>query len=586
MKRELTIKLTANAKKLLKLRYLKKGESTEQLFRRVAKAIALADVKYLKKSPFRKQDISKKLTNSGLLSLASHSDIKKTEKDFYEMLVSLDFLPNSPVLFNAGRELGQLSACFVLPIEDDLESIFTTLTHTALIHQSGGGTGFSFSNLRPKGSKVSSTGGTASGPISFMKIYDCATEQIKQGGRRRGANMGVLNVHHPDIEEFIKIKQNGGMRNFNLSVAVTDRFMNALKGSSTYCLVSPKTRKTVMRVKAKKFFDSICKAAHACGDPGILFIDRINRKQPTPLLGKIRATNPCGEVPLLPYEACTLGSINLNNFVSEKKIDYSRLKDTVWKAVHFLDNVCDVSKYPVEEIESAVLGSRKIGLGVMGFADMLIKLNVSYSSKKALHIADELMSFINSEAKKASVELAEKRGVFPNFRGSVYDTGKKRDRVRNATRTSIAPTGSISMIAGCSPGIEPLFALEYSRLTAEGIKLNFKSKHFVKLAKKEGLSKERIGALLSKGFLDNKAPHKLKKIFVTARQITPKQHVLIQAAFQKHTDNSVSKTVNLPKNAKVSDVKKAFLTAWKANCKGIAVFRDKDGLISCPECEQ
>ncbi|ENO12077.1 ribonucleoside-diphosphate reductase class II [Thermoplasmatales archaeon SCGC AB-539-C06] len=524
--------LSKNALRVLEKRYLLKDEkgriieTPDQMFKRVAKHV---------------------------------SKSKKEEKEFYEVMKNLEFLPNSPTLMNAGTSIGQLSACFVLPIEDSLESIFSTLKSAALIHQSGGGTGFSFSEIRPKGDIVKSTKGAASGPLSFMQAYDMTTHVIRQGGKRRGANMGILRIDHPDIIEFIKSKEKeGNLANFNISVAMTEKFMKAVQKNKNFELINPKTKKAVKKINAKKLFDILAEMAWKTGDPGIIFIDEINKKHPLKSSGKIESTNPCGEVPLLPYESCNLGSINLTKFVSKGRIDYNKLKNVINTAVNFLDNVIDANKYPLKKIEKITKANRKIGLGVMGFADMLIMLGVRYDSDKALKIADELMKFISETAVKASVELAKKRGSFPNFKKSEWV--KKYKSMRNATVTSIAPTGSISIIADCSSGIEPLFATKFARLS---LGKEFFYEH--PLLKKYN-----------------------RKLFVIAHQIAPEGHVKMQAIFQKYTDNGVSKTVNLKQNATKEDVKKIFLLAYKLKCKGITVYREgskKQQVLNIGKCK-
>lgn len=515
--------LTKNAITVLKKRYLlrdKNGKLIEtplQLFKRVAKAIS--------------------------------KNNKKLEKEFFNIMNNLEFLPNSPTLMNAGTKLGQLSACFVLPIEDSLTSIFNTVKNTALIHQSGGGTGFNFSKLRPKNDLVQSTHGVASGPISFMTVIDKSTEVIKQGGKRRGANMGILNIDHPDIIEFITAKNKPILNNFNISVAVTDKFMQALKKNKSYNLVDPKTKKR-KKQSAKKIFNLIAYNAWKNGDPGLIFIDEINRHNPTPKLGKIQATNPCGEVPLLPYESCILGSINLTKVIKNQKIDFEKLEKLVKIGIKFLNNVIDVNKYPLKEIEKITKKNRKIGLGVMGFADMLIKLRIPYDSKEAIKIAEKIMKFMSEKAKKYSKN--------------------------NKTLTTIAPTGTISLIADCSSGIEPLFAIAYTKEVLGGKKLLILNKEFEKIAKKRKFySKKLMKKIAKKGSIKGikEIPKDIQKLFVTAMDITPKSHLKIQAAFQKYTDNAVSKTINLPNKATVNDVKKIFLLAYKLKCKGITIYR-------------
>jgi ribonucleoside-diphosphate reductase alpha chain len=557
--------ITPNALAVLERRYLVKDEkgkvieSPEDMFRRVAHHIASAELLYNPKA-----------------------DIKEIEEEFYQAMINMEFLPNSPTLMNAGRELGQLSACFVLPIGDSMGSIFDTLKYTALIHKSGGGTGFSFSRLRPEGDIVGSTGGVASGPVSFMKAFDAATDVIKQGGKRRGANMAILNVDHPDILRFIESKKdNTSLTNFNISVAVTEKFMKAVESGSDYELINPRTKKVVDRLNAKEVFDRIVDMAWKNGDPGIVFIDRVNRDNPTPKLGKVESTNPCGEQPLLPYESCNLGSINLSKMVRRKNgnydIDYVKLAGSIKMAVRFLDNVIDVNKFPLPEIAEMTKKTRKIGLGVMGFADLLIMLGIPYDSEEALKTAERLMKFISDKATETSVELAEARGVFPAFEGSIYDKPGGA-RVRNATRTTIAPTGTLSIIAGCSSGIEPLFALSYTRTILEGTQLTEVNPLFEEFARREGFySEELMNEVSKKGRLrDVKGvPEKAKKLFVTAHDITPEWHVKMQAAFQKYTDNAVSKTVNFPHDATREDVARVYMLAYKEGCKGITIYRDR-----------
>ncbi|MEM1544002.1 MAG: vitamin B12-dependent ribonucleotide reductase, partial [Candidatus Bathyarchaeia archaeon] len=542
------LKLSLNAISVLERRYLLKDESgrvietPSQMFRRVAKAIARIDALYDKSA-----------------------NIEAVEEEFYRVMASLEFLPNSPTLMNAGTDIGQLSACFVLPVGDSIEEIFDALKYMALIHKSGGGTGFSFSRLRPRGDVVKSTMGVASGPVSFMKIFDVATEVIKQGGRRRGANMGVLRVDHPDIIEFITAKEKEGvLSNFNISVGVTDEFMEAVEKDEYYSLVNPRNGAVVKRLKARAIFDLIATAAWKTGDPGLIFLDEINRKNPTPHVGVIESTNPCGEVPLLPYESCNLGSINLSRMVRDGEIDWDKLRRTVRIAVHFLDNVIDANKYPMPQIEKATKANRKIGLGVMGFAEMLIKLGIPYNSDEAIATAEKVMSFISEEARKKSVELGEERGSFPNFPGSIWER-MGYGAMRNATVTSIAPTGTISIIAGTSSGIEPLFAVAFVR-NVMGTQLFEVNSVFEQIAKERGFySTELISKIARTGSVQglSEVPPDVKRIFVTALEIAPEWHVRMQAAFQKYTDNAVSKTVNLPHEATIDDVRRIFMMAWK-----------------------
>jgi ribonucleoside-diphosphate reductase alpha chain len=558
------IKLSQNALRVLERRYLKKDkqgkviETPEEMFRRVAQAIASAELNY-----------------------ESKADTKNWEEEFHRLMTSLEFLPNSPTLMNAGRELGQLSACFVLPIEDSMESIFEAVKDTALIHKSGGGTGFSFSRLRPERDRVGSTGGVASGPVSFMRAFDVATDVIKQGGTRRGANMAILNVDHPDIMRFITAKEDlTSLTNFNISVAVTSDFMEAVKSGADYNLVNPRTKEVVDKLNAKEVFDRIVAMAWQTGDPGIVFLDRINKENPTPHLGSIESTNPCGEQPLLPYESCNLGSINLSRMLRNKngtaEIDYPKLAETVKTAVRFLDNVIDVNKFPLPEIDKMTKKTRKIGLGVMGFADMLLQMGIPYNSEEALGIASEVMGFIDEEAKKASVSLAEERGVFPAFKGSIYDVdgGVK---VRNASRTTIAPTGTLSLIAGCSSGIEPLFALSYTRNILDGTRMIEANPYFEEVARREGFYSEELMQKLADGAHLNDmddVPQEIKRLFVTAHEIDTEWHVRMQAAFQRNTDNAVSKTVNFPREATKEDVARVYMMAYEERLKGITIYRD------------
>ena len=559
------IKLTENALRVLEKRYLKKdkngkpSETPEELFRRVARAIAAAELNYDAKA-----------------------DTGKWEDDFYLAMANLNFLPNSPTLMNAGRELGQLSACFVLPIEDSMESIFDAVKYTALIHKSGGGTGFSFSRLRPESDRVGSTGGVASGPVSFMRAFDTATDVIKQGGMRRGANMAILNVDHPDIIKFINAKNDPNvLTNFNISVAVTAQFMEAVKSNSNYNLINPHNKEVAGQLNAKEVFEKMVEMAWKTGDPGIVFIDRINNDNPTPNLGKIESTNPCGEQPLLPYESCNLGSINLSRMLSKTgnkyQIDYPKLARTVKTAVRFLDNVIDVNKFPLPAIGEMTRKTRKVGLGVMGFADMLLQLGTPYDSERALEIVEDVMGYIQTEATKTSVELAVERGVFPAFKGSRYDV-QGGIKVRNATRTTIAPTGTLSIIAGCSGGIEPLFALSYTRNILDGAQMIEANPYFDESAKKGGFYSEELMKQLAGGAhlsdLDG-VPTEIKKVFVTAHEISPEWHVEMQSAFQKYTDNAVSKTVNFPHEAGKDEVANVYMLAYEKGLKGITIYRDR-----------
>ena len=562
------LKLTPNAIKVLERRYLRKDpegrliETPEQLFMRVASAIAVADKQYG----------------------ATEQEVKALTDSFFKIMTNLEFLPNSPCLMNAGKELGQLSACFTLPIEDSMESIFETLKVTSLIHKSGGGTGFNFSRLRPKNAVVKTTGGVASGPISFMRVYDAATEAVKQGGTRRGANMGILRVDHPDIMEFITCKENNNhITNFNISVAITDEFMRRLAKGEDYELIDPHTHKAVQRINSKEVFNLIVKQAHKNGEPGIIFIDRINQYNPTPKLGLIESTNPCGEQPLLPYESCDLGSINLDQMcrktASGCEIDWARLREVTALAVHFLDNLIDVNKFPLPEIENATKATRKVGLGVMGWASMLIRLNIPYNSEEAVALAEKVMSFILEEANKKSLELGKTKGVFPAFKGSIYDKKDGSTRMRNATLTTIAPTGTISIIAGpCSSGVEPLFALSYHRNVMDNDKLVEVEPLFEQVARQRGFYSHQLMEKIAQNasIKDIKEiPEDVRRVFVTSHDISPEWHVKMQAAFQKYVHNATSKTINFPHEATVEEVRKAYILAFESNCKGITIYRDR-----------
>lgn len=587
------INLSENAIKVLEKRYLKRDtqgnciEKPADMFRRVADTVAKGDLKYR----------------------ATKDDVKKLSDRFYDAITNCQFMPNSPTLMNAGRELGQLAACFVLPIEDSLEGIFETIKNTALIHQSGGGTGFSFSRLRPKNDVVHSTMGISSGPVSFMEVFNAATEAVKQGGTRRGANMGILRVDHPDILEFIDCKaDNNKLNNFNISVAITDKFMEAYFNNEDYDLVNPHTKKTTGKLNAKFVFDKIVDSAWRNGEPGIVFIDTMNYDNPTPQIGAIESTNPCGEVPLLPYEACNLGSINLNKMVKENNdgtcsVDWDLLAKTTRTAIRFLDNIITINKYPLPQIAEMVNNNRKIGLGIMGWADMLMKIGISYASEQGTKLASQIIEFIDYESKCESIELSKERGRFANFKGSIYDSehylynkykdksaGKISDEqwkeldnkikkfgIRNATTTCIAPTGTISMIAGASGGIEPLFGLVFLRLildNTEMLEINPIFKNY--MIKHNLYSEELMKKIAIDGSIAhiNNIPENIKKIFVTAHDVTPYWHVKMQAAFQLHTDNAVSKTVNFVESATRDDIKETYILAYKSHLKGITVYRN------------
>jgi ribonucleoside-diphosphate reductase alpha chain len=570
--------LSANARKILEARYLKKDkqgnvvETPGEMFRRVAHHVAAAEKVY---------DWSTRPA--------------ECEERFFEIMASLEFLPNSPTLMNAGRELGQLSACFVLPIEDSLESIFETLKETAIIHQSGGGTGFSFSRLRPKNDIVATTSGVASGPVSFMKIFNTATDIIKQGGTRRGANMGVLRVDHPDIREFIEVKGDPGeLQSFNLSVGITDDFMKAVKKNDHMDLINPRTRMAAGRVSAREIFDLIAQCAWESGEPGLLFLDRIGRNNPTPGLGVIESTNPCGEQPLLPYESCNLGSVNLVKMVRQgarrPEVDWKKLGETVRTGVRFLDDVIDVNHFPIPEIEKITRANRKIGLGVMGFAHFLILMGAPYGSDESIRIAEEVMSYITKQAHDASRELAVQRGPFPNFTRSIYAQSSDPP-LRNAMVTTIAPTGSLSIIAECSSGIEPIYGLTTTRSVAGGIELSEVDPMFRKIAGEQAFlsPEQQVAGSSDSPVTDVPAlPPELRTLFATALDIPPSQHVRMQAAFQRHTDNAVSKTINFPSRISIQSMKETLQLAYDLGCKGVTIYRDKSRagqVVRCGACK-
>ncbi len=557
--------LTPAAREVLEARYLKRDgtgrvvETPEELFARVAEHVAGAETTW-----------------------GSAADAGLWAGRFFSVMSSLEFLPNSPALMNAGRELGQLAACFVLPVEDSLTAIFDAVKSTAIIHQSGGGTGFSFSHLRPAGDRVGSSGGEASGPVSFMRVFNAATEAIRQGGMRRGANMGVLRVDHPDIVEFIRAKEAPGeLTNFNLSVAVTDAFMDALDKGADYPLVNPRTGVETARIDAAHIFDMISEAACESGEPGVIFIDRVNAANPTPNIGVIEATNPCGEQPLLPYEACVLGSVNLSKMVRPKdtgrlaELDYSRLERVVRTGVRFLDNAIEASRFPIAETEQLARGNRKIGLGVMGLADLLAMLSLPYDSPEAVEFAASLMQRISETARDESCVLAKERGPFPNISGSVFDRPGVRP-TRNATVTTIAPTGSLSIIAGCASGIEPFYSLAFTRRVLGGRTFTETNKVFEAAARTHGFYSSGLMEFIAGGGdigTRPEVPAEVRRVFRTAHELGVEAHINMQAAFQRHTDNAVSKTVNLPAGATPSEVRRALMLAWESGCKGVTVYR-------------
>lgn len=571
-------KLSDNSIAVLKRRYLQKDdqgrviETPEEMFIRVADFIAEADKNY------------------GV----TDDKIKEISHRFYSIMSNLDFLPNSPTLMNAGLELGQLSACFVLPVEDSMEGIFETIKHAALIHKSGGGTGFSFSRLRPRDSIVASTSGVASGPVSFMKVFDSSTEAVKQGGTRRGANMGILRIDHPDILEFISCKKDTSeITNFNISVAVTDKFMNAVAKKEMFPLINPQTQNIYqingeeVYIDASELFNLVVEYAWQTGEPGIIFIDRMNRGNPTNLSETIEATNPCGEQPLPPYDSCNLGSVNLGNFVldplpdnytsnkPDEGIDWNKLGEVVRTAVHFLDNVIDQNKYPIPHIEEQTLKNRRIGLGVMGWADILVKLKLPYNNDKSFELAEKVAAFIESEGHKQSSELAKTRGKFPNWENSIYKN--QNISMRNATVTTIAPTGTISIIAGCSSGIEPYYSIAFERNVMDGTRLNEVNPYFKNIAiEKKFYSDNLINKIKSNRSIAkiDEIPEEIKAIYLTAADISPSDHIKMQVSFQKSCDSSVSKTINFPESARKEDVKEVYIQAYKQGCKGVTIYRD------------
>ncbi len=552
--------LSKNALTVLEKRYLRRDtegkvlETPADMFRRVADTIAAPDKAFDKKA-----------------------DVKGLSDTFYTMMTNFEFLPNSPTLMNAGRPLGQLSACFVLPVGDSMEEIFDAVKYTALIHKSGGGTGFSFSRLRPANDVVSSTTGISSGPLSFMRVFDIATETIKQGGTRRGANMAILRVDHPNIMDFIMCKADQKqLNNFNISVGLTENFMKAVERDEEFDLINPRDKKVVGTKNARKVFQLIVKQAWENGEPGIIFLDRLNRDNPTPLIGEIESTNPCGEQPLLPYESCNLGSINMGKFVKDGAIDWKKLKEVIVNSVHFLDNVIEANNYPLQQIHDMTHANRKIGLGLMGWADMLILLGIPYSSDEAVKLGKKVMKFINDEGHLASQELGKKRGSFPNYKGSIFDK-KGAAPMRNATVTTIAPTGTISIIANASSGVEPLFAVSYVRTVMDKNVMVEVNPMFEKIAKSRGFySEELMQKIAEHGTVADipEVPADVRNVFVTAHDINPNDHIHMQAAFQQHTDNAVSKTVNFPSTATIEDVEKVYMMAYETGCKGVTIYRD------------
>ncbi len=554
-----SLPLSLNALQVLERRYLQKDEngkiveSPEDMFRRVANNIAQAEKNY------------------------KGGNVEEAEEKFYKIMTQLEFMPNSPTLMNAGTDIQQLSACFVLPVGDSMEEIFDSVKNAALIHKSGGGTGFSFSRLRPRNDSVKSTTGVSSGPISFMRVFDIATDVIKQGGKRRGANMGVLRVDHPDILNFITMKSDMvSLTNFNISVGLTDKFMKALEAGEEYDLLNPRNGDVVQSLPARHVFDLILDMAWKNGDPGVIFLDTMNKTDKIPHTGPIESTNPCGEQPLKAYESCNLGSINLNKIITEdKEIDWDKFREIIHASIHFLDNVIDMNKYPIEEIGKVSRASRKIGLGIMGFGDMLFQLGIAYDSEEGREMTNKILGFLNKEAEAKSIQLAEERGAFPVWEGSTYE--KKGIKIRNACQTTIAPTGTIGMICEASGGIEPNFAISYIKNVMDGTELVYTNKYFKKVAQDRGFySKDLMREIARVGSIQNidEIPEDVKEVFVTAQDISPEDHVKLQAVAQSHIDSAVSKTVNFPHHATTRDIEESYLLAYKMGCKGITVYRD------------
>jgi ribonucleoside-diphosphate reductase alpha chain len=567
--------LTPEAMAVLKARYLMDNETPQAMFKRVAQAIAHAESLF-------------------------GNDPDSAAAAYYQLLSSLEFLPNSPTLMNAGHSNGQLAACFVLPIEDSLESIFETLKNTALIHQSGGGTGFSFSRLRPKGDLVSASGNTSSGPVSFMHVYNLATQVVKQGAVRSGANMAVLRVDHPDIMEFISVKQQRNvLNNFNLSVAVTDKFMTAVDADLAFELINPRTQRTMISVQARTIYDRLTEMAWENGEPGLFFLDTVNKANPTPLLGEFESPNPCSEQPLLPYESCNLGSINLAKMTKATKagfeLDYNKLRNTVKTAVKFLDSVIDINHYPLNLVAEQSKLTRKIGLGIMGLADLFILLGIPYASDQAVQLTANIMKFLTTEARLMSSAIALQRGNFPAFDDSIF-AARGYAAMRNATVSTIAPTGSISLIAQCSSGIEPLFALSVTRRVLEGKVLISTNPIVLRYLSERGLLSDTVAAAIERdgSIANTDLPLSVKAVLATAHEIEPEWHVAHLAAAQRYTDNGVSKTVNLPQHATQADVAKVFKQAYVSGCKGVTVYRNNSrseqvlthGMTRCAKCEE